>query len=309
MTTVSPARLKAMLHDGSELALIDVREAGQFGESHLLFATPLPVQPARARHRRAGAAQVRAHRAVRRRTIGRRRRLAAKRLAGAGLYATSSILEGGTAGWAAAGYTLFAGVNVPSKTFGELVEHAYHTPRITAQQLVSMKEAGDDFVILDGRPYSEYQKMNIPGGICCPNAELPLRVASLVKNPKTKIIVNCAGRTRSIIGAQTLINFGVKNPVYALENGTQGWYLADLQLEHGASRKYPDQIDAASLPALRESARAADGASRHRNGFRVAGAGVARRSRALDLSARRAHAGGVRGGLGRPAPCTRPAAS
>ena len=254
MTTVSPARLKAMLHDRSELALIDVREAGQFGESHLLFATPLPYSrleldigqlvPRKSApvvlcdDGRSGVAQ-----------------LAAKRLSAIG-YTHVSILEGGTTAWAAAGYSLFAGVNVPSKTFGELVEHAYHTPRISVHELVSMKEAGDDFIILDGRPYSEYQKMNIPGGICCPNAELPLRVASLVKNPSTKIIVNCAGRTRSILGAQTLINFGVKNPVYALENGTQGWYLADLELEHGASRKYPDKVDPATLPKLRESARA-----------------------------------------------------
>ena len=97
--------------------------------------------------------------------------------------------------------------------------------------------------------------MTIPGSTCCPNAELPYRVSSIVKNPKTKIIVNCAGRTRSILGAQTLINFGVPNPVYALENGTQGWYLSDLKLEHGATRKYPDRIDEATLPALKESSR------------------------------------------------------
>ncbi|MGE5524862.1 MAG: rhodanese-like domain-containing protein [Rhodospirillaceae bacterium] len=254
MTSVTPTHLKAMLHDGSELALLDVREAGEFGESHLLFATPLPYSrleldigtlvPRKSApivlcdDGKSGVAQS-----------------AARRLTGMG-YTHVAILQGGTAGWAAAGYNLFAGVNVPSKTFGELVEHAYHTPRITAQQLVSMKNAGDDFVILDGRPFSEYQKMNIPGGICCPNAELPYRAATLVRNPETKIIVNCAGRTRSIIGAQTLINFGVKNPVYALENGTQGWYLADLKLEHGASRKYPEDIDPATLPGLRDSARA-----------------------------------------------------
>jgi len=77
----------------------------------------------------------------------------------------------------------------------------------------------------------------------------------MVKSSRTKIVVNCAGRTRSILGAQTLINFGVPNPVYALENGTQGWYLSDLKLEHGAVRKYPDSIDAATLPALKASAR------------------------------------------------------
>ena len=90
--------------------------------------------------------------------------------------------------------------------------------------------------------------MNIPGGICCPNGELALRIRDIVPDPKTKIVVNCAGRTRSIIGAQTLIDFGVPNPVYALENGTQGWFLAGLALEHGASRRYGDKAPPAPMP-------------------------------------------------------------
>jgi rhodanese-related sulfurtransferase len=252
MTTakrVSAEQLKAMLHDGAELALLDVREAGQFGESHLLFATPLPYSrleidisalvPRKSARMvlcddgEAGVAQ-----------------LAARRLDAID-YSDIAVLEGGTRAWASAGYALFAGVNVPSKLFGELVEHEYHTPRVTVTELARMKKEGDDFVVVDGRPFAEYQKMNIPGGICCPNAELPYRIGEIVKNPKTKIIVNCAGRTRSILGAQTLINFGVRNPVYALENGTQGWLLADLELERGASRRYPDRVDESALPALR----------------------------------------------------------
>ena len=78
----------------------------------------------------------------------------------------------------------------------------------------------------------------------------------MVTSPSTKIVVNCAGRTRSILGAQTLRNFGVPNPVYALENGTQGWLLADLQLDHGASRRYPEVDGEVDLTALREKARA-----------------------------------------------------
>lgn len=252
--TITARDLKARLNDGSELALLDVREAGEFGESHLLFATPLPYSRLEFEVGtlvpRRGAPIVLCDDG----TTGVAQQAAA-RLAAMG-YTDVAILERGTAGWAAAGYVLFAGVNVPSKTFGELVEHAYHTPRITAQDLVRMKETGEDFVIVDGRPYAEYRKMSIPGGICCPNGELAYRIRSLVKNPQTKIVVNCAGRTRSIIGAQTLINVGVKNPVYALENGTQGWFLADLALEHGADRKYPDTPDAATLAAARDAATA-----------------------------------------------------
>jgi rhodanese-related sulfurtransferase len=250
--TISAIQLKAMLQDGHELALLDVREAGQFGKSHLLFAVPLSysrleIDIGRLVPRRAtrtvlcddGELGIAA--------------LATRRLEKIG-YTDIAVLDGGTRGWAGAGYPLYSGVNVPSKVFGELVEHAYHTPRVTARELQRMKDAGEDFMILDGRPVNEHHKMTIPGSICCPNAELPYRIAALVKNPRTKIVVNCAGRTRSIVGAQTLINYGVPNPVYALENGTQGWYLADFKLEHGSTRRYPERIDAASLPALQASA-------------------------------------------------------
>ena len=242
-----------MLHDGGEIALLDVREAGQFGESHPLFATPLPYSRLELD---IGALVPRT--AVRivlcdDGDLGVAE-LAAKRLE-AMRYTDVAVLDGGTTAWGAAGYTLFKGVNVPSKLFGELVEHAYHTPRVTARELVHMKESGEDLILLDGRPLHEHHKMTIPGSTCCPNAELPYRIASMVRNSGTKIVVNCAGRTRSILGAQTLINFGIPNPVYALENGTQGWFLSDLQLEHGSTRKYPDKIDDSTLPAQQAAAR------------------------------------------------------
>jgi len=253
MKTVTAEHLKNLLHDGGEIALLDVREAGQFGESHLLFATPLPYS--RLELDAAALVPRKSARIVLCDDDGKTAAvLAANRLQALG-YTDVAILDGGVRAWQAAGQVLFRGVNVPSKLFGELVEHEYGTPRITAQDLVRMKETGEDFVLFDGRPLNEHHKMTIPGSTCCPNAELPYRVASVVKNPKTKIVVNCAGRTRSILGAQTLINFGVPNPVYALENGTQGWYLSDLKLEHGSTRRYPEKIDESSLPMLQDSAR------------------------------------------------------
>ncbi len=252
MKAVRPQQLKAMLQDGHELALLDVREAGQFGKSHLLFAVPLPYSRLELDIGRLvprpGTRMVLCDDG----DIGIAAR-AAHRLQAIG-YTDVALLAGGTRGWADAGYTLYSGVNVPSKVFGELVEHAYHTPRVTAHELQRMKESGEDFLLLDGRPVSEHHKMTIPGSICCPNAELPYRVSAMVKNPRTKIVVNCAGRTRSIVGAQTLINYGIPNPVLALENGTQGWYLADFKLEHGSTRRYPDRTEAASLPAVQASA-------------------------------------------------------
>ncbi len=252
MKTITAAQLKNMLHDSGEIALLDVREAGQFGESHLLFATPLPYS--RLELDVVALVPRKSARIVLCDDDGKSTSApAARRLQALG-YTDVAVLEGGNRAWSGAGYGLFKGVNVQSKLFGELVEHEYGTPRVTAQELVRMKEVNEDFVLFDGRPLHEHQKMTIPGSTCCPNAELPYRVSSMVKDPRTKIIVNCAGRTRSILGAQTLINFGVPNPVYALENGTQGWYLSDLKLEHGSMRRYPERIDESSLPALKTAA-------------------------------------------------------
>jgi rhodanese-related sulfurtransferase len=244
--------LKSWLSDGHEIALFDVREHGQYGAGHLFFSVPLPYSRFEIElPKRAPNAAVRVVLCDGGDGVAGR---AAARAAALG-YRNVFILADGTKAWSEAGYALYAGVNVPSKVFGELVEHQRHTPRISAQDVVSMRAAKEDFVIVDGRPFVEYRKMNIPGGICCPNGELVLRIADIAPDPNTKIVVNCAGRTRSIIGAQTLIDFGVPNPVFALENGTQGWFLARLELERGAGRRYADAVGNADLAALRSRAR------------------------------------------------------
>lgn len=234
---MNPRSLKKMLRDGEELALLDVREAGQFGLEHMLHAVPCPFSVLEAR-----APLLAPRRTVRTVLVdaddGVAER-AAIRLADLG-YDNISILEGGNHSWRAAGYETFQGVNVPSKAFGEIVEHAARTPHVTADELHAMKRRGDDLVILDGRTPEEHTRMSIPGGVSVPNAELMYRVHDLAPDPGTTIIVNCAGRTRSIIGAQTLIDAGVPNRVVALKAGTMGWKLAGRELEHGSTLRYPE---------------------------------------------------------------------
>jgi rhodanese-related sulfurtransferase len=252
--SVAPATLKSWLHDKKEIALVDVREHGQYGEEHLFYVVSAPYSKL----------ELDIQRLVPRKTVrlvlvgddtNELTARAAHRLEHLG-YSDIYLLDGGIAQWENAGYQVFAGVNLPSKVFGELVEHAFHTPRITAQALNAKIATHEDIVILDGRPFTEYRKMSIPTAACCPNGELALRIDDLVANPDTTIVINCAGRTRSIIGAQTLINLGVKNKVLALENGTQGWYLADLQLDHGASQKYTETINVKNLTAQQQRAKA-----------------------------------------------------
>jgi len=255
---ISARTVKTMLSDGEEIALLDVRETGQYADGHPFFAVPLAYS----------RLEIDLERLVPRRSArivlmddgdGVAER-AARRAEGLG-YSDVAIMEGGAPAWKAAGYTLFDGVNLPSKTFGELVEIERHTPRVTAEDLVAMKKRGDNMVIVDGRTWAEYQRFNIPGGISCPNGELALRIDAIAPDPNTRIVVNCAGRTRSIIGAQTLIDLGVPNEVLALENGTQGWFLAGHENERGASRKYPEPSLSGEKLAERR-ARAAEHAAR-----------------------------------------------
>jgi rhodanese-related sulfurtransferase len=233
---LAPAAVKAMLGDGGELALVDVREELIFSRNHLLWARNVPLSRLELRFAR----QV-PRRATRIVLIDDNDGLAqrAANILGRAGYSDLSYLDGGNAAWAAAGFELFSGVHVPSKAFGEFIEHASHTPSISADELNGLMRAGTNMVVLDSRPYDEYSRLSIPSGINVPGAELVLRVHDIAPSPDTLIVVNCAGRTRSIIGAQSLINAGMPNKVVALRNGTMGWHLAGLACDHGKDNRAP----------------------------------------------------------------------
>jgi rhodanese-related sulfurtransferase len=236
---LSAAAVMELIVSGGELALIDLREEGTFGDGHLLFAVPVPLS----------RLEFIIGDLVPRRDVpivlcaggdGDDDLIArgAERLARFG-YSDISVLDGGLAGWAEVGFEVFSGVHVPSKAFGEVIETRFETPHIKPVELQAMKDRGEDMVIVDSRPMSEYSSMSIPGGIDVPGAELVLRIFDIAPDPDTTVVVNCAGRTRSIIGAQSLINAGIPNKVVALENGTMGWHLAGFELDRGETDSFP----------------------------------------------------------------------
>ena len=164
---------------------------------------------------------------------------AAKVLAAAG-YSDLSYLQGGVAAWEKAGLELFSGVNVPSKAFGEHIEHACDTPSVSAEELDKLMRNGTDMVVVDSRPFDEFQRVSIPSATNVPGAELVLRIHDIAPSPDTLVVVNCAGRTRSIIGAQSLINAGLPNKVVALRNGTMGWSLAGFTPDSGKTKRFTE---------------------------------------------------------------------
>jgi rhodanese-related sulfurtransferase len=231
--TVTPSHVRRALLLRDEIALLDVRHEAAFATGHPLFA---------------------ANMAADRIALEAETRLPRKDVpivvydAGEGLVATATdrltalgytdvrALDGGLQAWQRAGYELFKDVNSYAKAFGELVESRRHTPSLSAEEVAALIGSKANVAVLDVRRPDEYATMNIPGSISVPGAELVLRAGHAAPDPETTIIVNCAGRTRSIIGTQSLINVGVANKVVALRNGTIGWTLANQILEHGADR-------------------------------------------------------------------------
>ncbi|MEQ9349154.1 MAG: rhodanese-like domain-containing protein, partial [Alphaproteobacteria bacterium] len=244
---LSPAalheRLRRAMAEGRELALLDVREELCFGrDGHLLFAVNLPLS----------RLELRIADMVPRRdtplitidggddeTLASR---AAARLRQLG-YSAVECLAGGVNGWADAGFEVFDDVNVPIKGFAAATVAQNDTPRIAPADLGRRLTAGETFVLLDSRPVNEFRAGALPGAIVCPGPDLLRRFKDVVPDDKTPVVVNCMTRTRGLLGAQTLIDAGVPNPVYGLDGGTWGWRLAGYDLQAG-SQNLPPRLSA-----------------------------------------------------------------
>ena len=230
---IAPAQVRCMLLLREEIALLDLRHEAAFAAGHPLFAANMAFDrielEAEPRLPRKDAPIVLYDSGEG--LVGS----SAERLAALG-YTQVRQLDGGLDAWKNAGYELFRDVNSYAKAFGELVESRRHTPSLPAGEVAALIANKANIAILDVRRPDEYATMNIPGSVSVPGAELVLRAGRVAPDPETTIIVNCAGRTRSIIGTQSLINAGVANKVVALRNGTIGWTLASQELEHGADR-------------------------------------------------------------------------
>jgi rhodanese-related sulfurtransferase len=130
--------VREQLLAGREIALLDVREEDPFAQAHPLWAANLPL----------GRIELDAWTRIPRRDTAvvlyddgeGLAEEAARRLIALG-YSQVSLLEGGLGGWRAAGGELFRDVNVPSKSFGELVEAERHTPSLAAEEVQALLDA------------------------------------------------------------------------------------------------------------------------------------------------------------------------
>lgn len=145
--------------------------------------------------------------------------------------------EGGIGAWTRDGGEVATGWGFEGKQFGERVAVSEGIPHKTADEL-AMESGKDDVLIIDTRTQAEFEKGHLPGAVWLPPFDSLLHAADLCRRHRA-VYVNCAGRTRSILGTRLLRRMGFGN-VFAVENGTWGWIHSGRKLEKGAGRRLPE---------------------------------------------------------------------
>ena len=138
------AFVRNKLLNKEEIALLDVREEDPHAQEHPLFAANLPLS----------RIEIDAYGKLPKKDIPivtlddgeGYAELAAQGLIALG-YNNVSVFDGGVKAWKAAGGEVFRDVNVPSKSFGELVESKRHTPSLSAQEVKQLLDRQEEVVV------------------------------------------------------------------------------------------------------------------------------------------------------------------
>ena len=231
---ISTQAFRALFAADAEFAVIDPRENPVFAGGHLLAASNLPLSRL---ENLIELALPRSDTLCVLYDSGEGEAETAAELLRTMGYSQLAILDGGIVAWEASAGAVFTGTSVPGKAFGEFIEKFCATPSMSAAELHHRQQRNEATLLIDSRTAEEHESYCIPGAVLCPGAELIYRVLPII-NADTEIVVHCGGRTRSIIGAQTLIDAGCNN-VHALENGTMAWQLEGLELEQGDRESLP----------------------------------------------------------------------
>ena len=236
VATIEFAELETWRTAGRPHAFVDVRERGEYALGQIPGACPLPR----------GLLEIRLEHMVPWKHLPvvlysnteHRSRLAAVTCLILG-YSDVRVLAGGIEQWEASGGDPVYGVNVLGKTFGEALSVTDQVHQVEADELAALIDEGA--VVIDARTRSEYDKGHIPGAVHVPGGELVPQAmrAGLDDSSRTQaVVVHCAGRTRSILGAYLLSSAGLAN-VHALRNGTMAWVMSGRELEREGREALP----------------------------------------------------------------------
>lgn len=236
-STISAQALKTLMDSDALYAVIDVRDWGEFSLGQIPGTNCIPR----------GSLEKYISVLVPKTDIqtvlycdtGQRSSRAAASLETLG-YTNVVVLDGGLNSWTAAGYATLHGWSLRGKEYGERLQVEESIPEMTAEDLHQRLTQGEQLYIFDTRTEPEFQTAHLPGAYCAPGGQLALIAPEVVQDKTRTIVTNCAGRTRSLLGAHLLQRMGFAN-VYALKGGTGAWRIAGHteELEKGNGAPLP----------------------------------------------------------------------
>src|SRR5712691_8884903 len=138
--TITAAALKSLLDTQATCALIDVREPGEYNDSHIPGSSLVPRRQLEFRLGR--LVPYRGTHVIVCDDDGRRAPLAAATLESMG-FQRVAVLDCGINRWTTAGYPTEWGVNVPSKDFGEKMQVVHRIAEMHPEELHTRQQRGD----------------------------------------------------------------------------------------------------------------------------------------------------------------------
>lgn len=129
-----------------------------------------------------------------------------------------------------------------SKSFSDLMAETRRQIReVSLEDLKRRLEAGERFHLVDVREGEEYRAGFIPGAISIPRGFLESKIEQLIPHKDEKVILYCAGGTRSALAARTLAELGYTD-VESANPGFVRW----------KDRGYPTVVPRVLSPEQRE---------------------------------------------------------
>ena len=93
-------------------------------------------------------------------------------------------------------------------------------------ELKSMRQSGEDVLVIDVREREDHAKGAIPGAVNVPRGVLEHDIDQVTTDKDKKMVLYCGGGSRSALAAASLKKMGFKN-VISLAGGYRGWKDSD----------------------------------------------------------------------------------
>jgi len=145
------------------------------------------------------------------------------------------------------------------KTYRDVMAEARQAiPEWSPDEVRQRMSNGGGYTLIDVREKEEYREGHLAGALSVPRGFLDMRIEEAVPDKDAKIILYCAGGTRSLLAGRTMHELGYRN-VVSMSGGYSGWKNAGHPWE--ADRQFTaDQLNRYSrhflLPEVGEAGQA-----------------------------------------------------